>query len=108
MTCTHKEIAESLILSKLDYRNDFFTKTSLTNKRRMQKCNLQMQRIPQKYATESDILRTKWLPIEGRIKYSICQMAHLSITDKHFPAYLRLEMKKHILHLRENKIRVRR
>ena len=39
--------------------------------------------------------------IEERIKYSICQMAHISITDKYFPAYLRLEMKKHILHLRE-------
>ena len=41
--------------------------------------------------------------IEERIKYSICQMAHISITDKYFPAYLRLEMKKHILHLREKK-----
>ena len=35
----------------------------------------------QKHATESDVLKTKWLPVKECIKFSICQMAHKSITD---------------------------
>ena len=47
----------------------------------------------QKYATESDVLKTKWLPVKECIKFSICQMAHKSIIDKHFLSYLGLKIR---------------
>ena len=41
----------------------------------------------QKYAAESDDLKTKWLPVEECIKYVMCQMTHKSITNEYFPSY---------------------
>lgn len=43
--------------------------------------------VVQQYAIELDGLRTEWLPVEW-----------LSIADKLFPSYLRLEIKKHSRH----------
>ena len=56
----------------------------------------------QKYVAESDDLKTKSLPVEECIKYVMCQMTHKSITNKYFPSYLRLEIKKRKRHLRSN------
>ena len=90
-------------MSKLDYGSVLLRNTSQINKRRMQKVlNVTCSFDVQKYATESDVLKTKWLPVKECIKFSICQMAHKSIIDKHFLSYLGLKIREHRHHLRNN------
>ena len=63
---------------------------------------LNLQLAVKKYTTELNVSKTKWLPVEQLCKRNIRKMAHKTITEKHFPSYLTLEIKKHRRHLRNN------
>ena len=47
-----------------------------------------------KYSNESDAVYTKWMPIEEKLKYTNCQVAHKFSNDPQFPKYLKLKPKK--------------
>ena len=56
-----------------------------------------------KYYTYSNVIKTKWLLIEERLKYAICQFASKILNDPQFPEYIKLKTKKDRQVLRNNK-----
>jgi len=65
---TRKHLAESLILSRLDYCNALFHKLPSYTKNQIQKVqNVVAGFVLNKYANINDVTNLKWLPIEERI-----------------------------------------
>ena len=80
-----KQGAESLILSKLNYRNIRRQNASLINKKGMQKkLNGVSSFAINKCSTESDVINANWMSSEKRLKYDIYQVAYKSLTKNTF------------------------
>ena len=82
-----KQMTQCLLLSKIDF-NDFIY--SLLPKSDINKlCHLQCaiaSFVCNKYATKSEIIKLKWLPIEQRRDFNILKMIHKAIHNPDWPA----------------------
>ena len=82
-----KQLAESLVLSKINF-NDFvyhpITKEQTKNLQRVQLAAASFVYI--KYVNMYDIINLKWLPIEKQRTFSLLKLIHKSINDASFPA----------------------
>ena len=98
-----KHLAESLILSKLDYCNVLYSNVTQQSINRMQKLlNSVASFVTGKYCKIEDVINLGWLPIRERIEFSTLKLAHKSIYDDNFPDYLSLEFMKSSRTLRSN------
>ena len=87
-----KQLAESLILSKLDYCNSLFPNAPQYLLNRLQKIqNSAASFVIGKYSTRIDVIELKWLPIRARIDYSILKLVYKRLHKETLPVYLTLK-----------------
>lgn len=91
-----KQLAETLLLSRLDYCNVVFSNApdyKLNRINKVLRCAAAF--VTAHYCTTADILNLKWLPSKERINLNMLKLAHKSLHETEFPTYLKgLEMKK--------------
>ena len=84
-----KQLAELMILPKLDYCNSLFHNCSQYLINHMQKVqNCAASFALNKYCKIDEVLELRWLPINERIHFSLCKLVFKSINDKTLPSYL--------------------
>ena len=89
-----KQLAESLILSKLDYAISLFSNANQIEVNRLQKVMRSAASfVTHKYCRTSDIINLHWIPMKERIDYYQLKLAHKAIYDETFPEYLKLTFK---------------
>ena len=88
-----KTLAESLILSKLNYGNVLLGDLTKIELNRLQKVqNAAAGFVLQKHAELDDVLSLKWLPISESIDSSLAKTIHKAVNDKNWPSYLPIKV----------------
>ena len=84
-----KQLAELMILSKLDYCNTLFHSCPQYLITRMQKVqNCAASFALNKYCKIDEVLNLRWLPIKERIHFNLCKLVFKAINDKSLPSYI--------------------
>ena len=96
-----KHLAETLIISKIDYGNIIYSNASQKSLIRLQKllketCFF----VNGRYSNSLDVILPGWLPISERIDFCIIKLAHKALYVTPFPSYLKLSFKKLSRYLR--------
>ena len=100
---THKTLAETLILSKLDFSNVILKDCPSYLVKRMQKVqNATAGYVLGHYSNETDVKKLKWLSIKSRIDFNITKMAFKSLYLPTWPEYLTVERYEPSRDLRSN------
>ena len=87
-----KQLAESLILSKLDYNDIVRYPTHDYLITRLQRVQLAAAGfVCKKFADLHDILKLKWLPIAERQEYHLAKSVFQPVNREQWPQHLRLE-----------------
>ena len=98
-----KQVAELLILSKMDYADVVFHPLSLKLQKRLQKVeNAAASFVLGRYVKEKDIISLGWLPMKERREWHLVKLAFNYITDHNKPAYIDISLKENSKHLRSN------
>ena len=84
-----KRLAESLILSKLDYNDIVRYPTHDYLIKRLQRVQLAAAGFVCKCADLHDILKLKWLPIAERQEYHLAKLAYQAVNSEQWPEHLR-------------------
>ena len=88
-----KQLAESLILSKLDYNDIVRYPTHDYLIKRLQRVQLAAAGfVCKKFADLHDILKLKWLPIAERQEYHLAKSAYQAVNSEQWPEHLRRAM----------------
>ena len=86
-----KTLAESLILSRLNYCNVLLSDAPQYILKRLQKVqNAAAHFVLGHRARVNDVIKLKWLPIEESISSSLAKLAHKALHDTNWPGYLSL------------------
>ena len=88
---TRKMLAESLILSKLNYCNIVYgqlPKYMLKRLQRVQTCAASY--VKGNYTNIQDVINLKWIPVEENINFNIAKLAFQALNDPGWPSYLPL------------------
>ena len=98
-----KSLAESLVLSRLNYINIVFGQLP----KYFQNCLQRVQNsatgyVIGRYAKLSDVINLNWLPIHESIEYNSVKSVYHSLHDRNWPSYLRLETVRQKRVLRSN------
>ena len=95
-----KQLAEILVLSKLDYGNALINNAPQYLINQMQRVqNATASFVRRSYSRCADVIDLKWLPVKERIEYSLVKLAWKSLNSVNWPKFLPLE--------RDNRIRPR-
>lgn len=99
-----KNLAEALILSKIDYGNLVYNNIPQYQMKRLQRVlNVAASFVLQRYASTNDVLVIlKWLPVQERVNLSILKLAHKVLYDECSPEYLTLKWYKNGRSLRSD------
>ena len=85
-----KQLAESLILTKIDY-NDVVTYPANEHLKRLQKVQSAAAGfVLNRFASTKDVLKLGWLPIHERRQLNLLKLAHKAILNPHWPTQLKL------------------
>ena len=102
-----KQLAESLILSKIDYGDEVYTPLTVTQQKRLQ--NVQFAAasfVTGNYVRDlKTILKLGWLPIKERRELSLLKMTFKAMNYESWPTYLALEEKRFTRELRSSSAR---
>jgi len=99
-----KHLAESLVLSKLDYYDCIYYPLPDFLTRRLQRIQFATARfvIGHNVNNMDDIIKVGWLPIVQRQKYYLLKLAHKAINDAYWQSYIELEKVHHSTLLRSS------
>ena len=99
-----KNLAESLVIAKLDYAGTVFYPLPQYQVDRLQRLqNACAGFVLRKYAGPDDLAYLNWLPISERRDFNILKLTHKAIHSSNFPEYLSLELRNvHIHNLRSS------
>jgi hypothetical protein len=87
-----KQLAESLVLSKLDYNDVVCDPVPDYLLKRLQRMQLAVVGfVLRKYANMSDILSLGWLPVVERRDYNLAKLVFKAIRSSDWPSYLKLD-----------------
>ena len=89
-----KHLAESLVLSHLNYACTVFYPLPVYQEKRLQRLqNACAGFVTRKFACLEDIIKLNWLPVKENVEFNILKLAHKSLYDKNcFPEYLKLNL----------------
>ena len=91
-------LAETLIISKIDYRNIIYSNASQNSLIRLQMLlKVTCSFVNGRYSNSLDVVLLGWLPINERIDICIINLAHKALYATSFPPYLKLSYKKTVL-----------
>jgi len=86
-----KSLAQLLILSRINYGNVLLSGAPHYFLKKLQKLqNAAAGFVYGRHTNENDVARLKWLPVLERISLSLVKLAHKSLHDVSWPAYLKL------------------
>ena len=99
-----QNLAESLILSKIDYAIAIYGNNlpKFLSKRIQKLMNSCVGFVLNKYAKETDLISLKWLPFEERVVFLSCKFAFNLLYDTSKQNYLGLQFKNPKRELRNN------
>ena len=98
-----KQLAEALILSKLDYCNVLYHGMPDYLTRRLQKLeNAAAGFVQGRYANAENVLALNWLPVKERIEFNIAKLTYKAIYFKNWPSYLLVREVRRVRVLRSN------
>ena len=98
---TRKHLAESLIISKIDYGNIIYSSASQNSLIRLQKLfKVTCSFVNRRYSNSLDVILLGWLPISDRIDFCIIKLAYKALYVTPFLSYLKLSFKKLSRYLR--------
>ena len=100
-----KQLAEVLVLSKLDYCNVIYDSVPAYLIKRMRRVqNLAAGFVLCCYSRVEDVIDLKWLPVKERIEFNIAKLAFKAINFDNWPSYLTVKIKQHtrVLHSNDN------
>ena len=98
-----KQLAELLVLSKLNYCNCLYGSLPAYLLKLLQKVqNSAAGFVNGRYSKAGDVVSIGWLLIKERINYSIAKLAFQALNDERWPGYLTLEVKEVTRVLRSN------
>ena len=102
-----KQLAESLILSKIDYGDQVYTPLTVAQHKRLQKIQFAAASfVTGNYVKDSTtILKLGWLPIKERRELNLLKTTFKAMNYKSWPTYLTLEEKKSTRELRSSSAR---
>ena len=90
-----KQLAQCLVLSKLDYCNTIFHPLPEYQIKRLQRVqNTCAALVLRHHAKSSDVLNLNWLPIRERIELSLLKVTHKSLYYEGWPKNLQLEFQR--------------
>ena len=98
-----KQLAEVLVLSKLDYCNVLYDSAPAYLIKRMQRVqNSAAGFVLCRYSRVEDVIDLKWLPVKERIEFNIAKLAFKAINFDNWPSYLTVKIKQQTRVLRSN------
>ena len=91
-----KQLAESLILSKIDYGDEVYTPLTVAQQKRLQKVQFAAASfVTGNYIRDlKTILKSGWLPIKERRELNLLKMIFKAMNYESWPTYLTLEDKR--------------
>ena len=99
-----KQLAECLILSKIDFNDHVYsplTSAQVNKLQRLQKAAASF--VFGKYVSTKDILKLSWLPVEERRVFSCMKLAYKAIHFENWPTINQIEIKMTARILRSSK-----
>ena len=98
-----KSLAESLVLSKINYGITVYCQLPQYQLNRLQRIqNIAAGYVLSRYGRKEDVLSLKWLPIREYIDFASCKLAFKALNDPLWPKYLPLELIRHEQNLRSS------
>lgn len=86
-----RSLAQSLILSRINYCNVLFSDAPQYLLKKLQKLqNAAARFVYGRHANEQDVINLKWLPVKERISLSLVKLAHKALHDVSWPSYLKV------------------
>ena len=90
-----KHLAESLVLSKVNYACSVFHPLPAFQMKLLQRLqNVCAGFVARRFAGVEDIVKLNWLPVNKNVELNILKSAHKSLYDETFPEYLKLNLHK--------------
>ena len=84
-----RSLAQSLILSKINYCNALLSDAPQFLVKKLQKLqNAAARFVYGRHVRENDVIGLKWLPVRERISLSLAKLAHKALHDPSWPSYL--------------------
>ena len=84
-----KQLAESLVLSRLDYGNALYYNAPKYLHQQLQRIqNATASFVRGRYSKVTDVIALKWLPIEERAEFSMAKLGWKSIRSDNWPSFL--------------------
>ena len=88
-----KQLAETLVLSKLDYGNALINNAPMYLHNQLQRMqNATASFVRKRYSKPDDVVALKWLPIKERIEFSIVKLAWKSVNSPDWPKFLPMQI----------------
>ena len=99
-----KQLAESLILSKIDYGDQVYTPLTMMLQKRLQRVQFAAASFVTGHYVKStkDILKLGWLPIEERRDLNLLKQVFKALNSETWPYYLKLNVSENKRELRSN------
>ena len=100
-----KTLAESLVLSKINYCNTVFSQTPQYMRKKLQRVQTSAAGyVLRKYAHREDVVNLGWLLVDQKVEMDLAVAGYKALNDENWPSYLK--MSKLILgrNLRSNEI----
>jgi len=87
-----KHLAESLVLSKVNYACSVFHPLQAFQMKRLQRIqNACAGFVIRRFAGLEDVAKLNWFPVKTNVELEILKLAHKSLYDEAFPEYLKLK-----------------
>ena len=87
-----KQLAETLVLSRIDYGNAVYHSAPAYLLNRLQRViNASAGYVRRSYSNDNDIIKMRWLPIIERLEFSIAKLAWKSINSSDWPKFLPMQ-----------------
>ena len=93
-----KHLAESLVLSKVNYACSVFHPLPAFQMKRLQRLqNACAGFVTRSFAGVEDVVKLNWLPVNKKVELNILKLAHKSLYDETVPEYLKLNLHRSVL-----------
>ena len=93
-----KHLAESLVLSKVNYACSVFHPLPEFQMKRLQRLqNACAGFVTRRFAGVEDVVKLNWFPVNKNVELNTLKLAHKSLYDETFPEYLKLNLHRSVL-----------
>ena len=98
-----RQVAELLVLSKMDYADAIFRPLPLRLLKRLQKVqNAAASFVLGRYAKEKDVMTLGWLPMKERRDWHLMKLSFKYVNDQKKPKYIDISLRENTRNLRSS------